>query len=239
LIIYSFPTFLIPILVILPTFLSRLAVAAAIASPMLAAAQSTSLQLNCEGEDGPVPEAARIKALAPGIVMRTGKHQLTVKVTGKTLKFADKPPYDELGGVMYSFCDRKDGFILLKHINGDRFGGKLINEADGAALPGGGSVTFSPDKRAYFGKVQPDGLDGEEWSIYAVDGRRSWTGFSFIPNPKKQGYMSATLTDERWEANGTFTAQATCIPADKITWRVKLVNNAGKWDWRPTRRCPE
>lgn len=204
------------------------------------AAQAATLQLTCPDSGDAGKEARRIKEIAAGVVKRHATHELHVQAGGKTLKFIDQPPYDEpLDGTRYAFCDRQDGFILLTHVDGSLFTGKLINEATGNVTQGGERVTFSPDRRAYFASEQPDGLDGSVWSIHAVNGRESWSGFSFIPHPTKRGYMAASLTDERWEPGGQFSAQAECFYGNGIKWRVKLVNDGGQWGWRPARKCPD
>ena len=211
-------------------------------SVLLAAggAQAASLALSC-GEGGNAgPEAKRIKATAAGVVKRQSKHVLRVDAAGKSLTFADKPPFDEpLAGERYEFCERKEGFILLAHANGDEFTGKLVNEATGKVTPGGDSVLFSADRRAYFATSQDNGRDGATWSIYALDGRRCWTGGDYLPHPVKPEYKAAELSAQRWEANGEFSAQAQCIESKLAPWRVRLVKSGGAWDWQPKRKCPD
>ncbi|MFP5394368.1 MAG: hypothetical protein ACLGI6_22985 [Gammaproteobacteria bacterium] len=216
-------------------------VLALVAQVLALDAQAGSLTLSCPSASSTsFSERKHIAALAPGVVQRMVKHTLQVKAGGKTLKFVDAPPYDEpLDGVRYTFCDRREGFILLTHTDADRFGGKLIIEATGEVLPAGESVMFSPDRRAYFADVQPDGLDGMEWFIHGVDGRLSWKGYSFLKHPHKEGWMTATLADPQFDAKGQFSAQATCIQSDKISWKVTLVKQGGVWDWRPIRKCPD
>lgn len=214
--------------------------AAVLAALAAGTVQAESLALNC-GESGTAGlEAKRIKAVAGGVVKRQSKHVLQVEAGGKTLKFADKPPYDEpLDGQRYEFCERKDGFILLAHDNGDELTGKLVNEATGKVTAGGDSVLFSADRRAYFATSQDNGKDGATWNIYALDGRRSWTGGDYLLHPTKPDYIAAQLSDQRWEASGEFSAQAQCIEGKVAPWRVKLVKSAGGWDWQPRRKCPD
>ncbi|MFB9241782.1 hypothetical protein IV454_19085 [Massilia antarctica] len=203
-------------------------------------AANLPLDLECSDSGNPAKEAARIKTAAPGVVTRESKHVLKVLAGGKTLSFTDEPPYDDpYGNMRYEFCARKEGFILVRAEDIYLSTGKLINEATGAVTDGGERVTLSPDRRAYFTSSQPDGLDGSVWAIHALDGRKSWEGYSFIPHPVKAGHMAATLSDERWEANGELSAQATCFYGKSAPWRVKLVKSDGAWDWRPRRTCPD
>ncbi|MDM5175754.1 hypothetical protein PO883_00820 [Massilia sp. DJPM01] len=204
------------------------------------AAPAAGLRLECSDSGDAAKEAARIRAAAAGVVTRTSQRALRVQAGGKTLAFADEPPYDDpYGGMRYAFCARKEGFILV--LAGDFYlgTGKLINEATGALTPAGESVMLSPDRRAYFASAQPNGLDGSSWAIYALDGRQSWEGYNFLPHPVKPGHMAATLADQRWEANGEFSTLASCFYGKSAPWRVKLVKSDGAWDWRPRRTCPD
>jgi hypothetical protein len=210
------------------------------AALLAGAVQAASLELGCDDNGEPGKEAARIKAAAAGVVKRQSKHVLQVLVAGKTLTFADKPPYDEaLDGVRYAFCARKEGFILIAHEDGGDFTGKLIDEASGKITDAGASVVFSPDRRAYLARSQSDGRDATSLAIYAVDGRRSWRGEDILPHPRKPGEMTATLADVRWEANGELAAQASCVAGKLAPWRVKLLKSGGGWDWQPKRKCPD
>lgn len=202
--------------------------------------QAASLALTC-GDSGKAGlEAKRIKAMAAGVVKRQSKHVLQVEAAGKTLAFTDKPPYDEpLDGERYAFCERKEGFILLAHVNGDELTGKLVNEATGKVGPGGDAVLFSADRRAYLATSQDNGRDGATWTVYALDGRQSWTGGDYLLHPTKPDYKAAELSEERWEANGELSAQARCIEGKMAPWRVKLVKSGGTWNWHPHRKCPD
>lgn len=203
-------------------------------------ADATSLQLGCSDPRAKGVEAGLIHKLANRVVVRKSLHQLQVEAAGKILRFKDEPPYDEpLDGVHYYFCDRKEGFILLFTQDSSLFTGTLINEKTGQVTPGGESVLFSPDRRAYMIAEQPDGLDGQAWKIFAVDGRLSWEGFSFIRNERKSSYMDAELSKPQWTANGEFTATALCITNSDQTWNVTLKKIANKWDWYPKRKCKQ
>lgn len=197
------------------------------------------LILDCPIPLGERDERKRIQQVAKGVVERKSQHELQATVTGRTLRFIDKPSDYELDGTYYRFCDRKDGFILLMFAENDSVSGKLINEANGQVTPGGERVSISADRRAYFASEQPNGLDGSVWNIYSVDGRLSWSGFSFLPLNGNSDEKSADLSNPKWEANGEFSAEAYCITKIETKWKVKLVNTAGVWDWRPKRKCPK
>lgn len=187
--------------------------------------------------DEDAAEAKRIAARAQGVVRREGKHVLSVRTAQGVLRFADKPPHDEpLSGDHYRFCDRRDGFILLQRSVESDGTGVLIDEATGRKTEGGEEVLFSNDRRAYFATMQPDGLDGQRWTIRAVDGTPSWSGYSFIE--KRKGEFDATLDTPAWTDTGEFTAMAQCLGNDKLRWKVKLTKVGGQWQWQPKRTCP-
>lgn len=206
----------------------------ALASTML---QAAPLELTCASADKD-KEQTQIRKLAPGLVARKGAHLLKVTTKAGVQSFKDQPPYDEaLAGVHHYFCDRKEGFILLSVQDSDLFTGKLINEQTGAVTEGGESVLFSEDRRAYLTSEQPDGLDGNLWKVYAVNGKLSWSGYSYIPD-KNPDYSYAQLDTPTWMPNGELVANATCSLDLNRKWKVKLVKNNDQWDWAPRKKCP-
>jgi len=201
-------------------------------------AHGAGLHLSCGYADNePRVEAKRIAGRAQGVVRRESKHVLSVRTAAGVLRFKDEPPYDEpLAGKHHYFCDRRDGFILLQVADESDFTGVLIDEATGKKTEAGTEVLFSNDRRAYFATIQPDGLDGMVWKIYAVDGKPSWSGYSFIE--KRKGEFDATLETPAWTDTGEFTAMAQCLADEKVRWKVKLTKVGSQWQWLPNRKCP-
>lgn len=201
-------------------------------------AHGAGVHLACTSADNEdAAEAKRIAARAQGVVRREGRHVLSVRTAQGVLRFADKPPHDEpLSGDHYRFCDRRDGFILLQRSDESDFTGVLVDEATGRKTEGGAEVLFSNDRRAYFATMQPDGLDGQRWTIRAVDGTPSWSGYSFIERHKD--HIAATLDTPAWTDTGEFTAMAQCLASDRLRWKVKLTKVGGQWQWLPKRTCP-
>lgn len=213
---------------------SILLVFLALSSTML---QAAPLELSCSSSDTD-KEQSRIRKLAPGVVVRKGAHLLKVTTAAGVQSFKDQPPYDEpLDGLHHYFCDRKEGFILVKVEDGGLFTGKLVNEQTGAVIDGGESVYFSEDRRAYLASAQPDGMDGSEWKVYAANGKLSWSGYNFIrasdPNERY-----ADLDTPTWMPNGELLANAACSADPDRKWKVKLVKNKDQWDWAPRKKCP-
>ncbi len=172
------------------------------------------------------------------MVARKGKHVLQVTTKAGVLTYKDKPPYDDpMDGVHYTFCDRKEGYILVQH-NETSLSGKLINEATGVVTNGGQSVIFSDDRRAYFADEQQDGRDGSDWTIYTADGKKSWSGVSVLESGKPAA-MYAFLEAPTWLPSGELAATAYCINEESRKWQVKLVKKNNTWDWTPRKQCPK
>jgi len=189
-------------------------------------------------DNEPRVEARRIAGRAQGVVRRESRHVLSVRTAQGVLRFTDKPPHDEpLSGVHYHFCDRRDGVVLVTVEDEGDFTGVLVDEASGRKTAAGAEVLFSNDRRAYFAASGADGLDGMVWTIHAIDGTTSWSGYSFIE--KRKGEADATLDTPAWTDTGEFTAMAQCLANDKLRWKVKLTKANGKWQWLPNRTCPQ
>lgn len=222
-------------------FLSRFTISTLLAVAALpAVANAGQLKMDCP-DSGVEHEAKLIQQRQAGAVfVRSKRHLARIKSGAGWLEFKDKGPHDEqLSGLHHYFCDLQGDYLLLSVQDEDRFTGKLVHLPSGRITQAGHQVILSPDRRAYFAVVQPNGLDGSEWMIYASDGRLSWQGFDFIPKENVEGLRAyAYLSEPRWLAHGEFSAQASCDgDTSKGTWQVKLIKNGGQWDWQPRRKC--
>lgn len=195
--------------------------------------------LGCNGDPtNPKIERQLIADRAAGVVQRIAKHRLTVQTNDGPKVFNDEPPHDEqLAGVHHYFCDRQDGLVLLMLINQVLFTGLLVNEFTGKITPGGESVWLSKDRQAYLISEHANGMDGSMWSVYSIDGKKSWSGYNFIEGEGATLTAEAHLTDPVWTASGELTAEATCAFNVDKKWRVKLLKKAGVWDWKPRKAC--
>lgn len=211
----------------------------AVGAGLLLPTCALAMKLECDMAVEPKEEKARIAERAKGVVLRKGKHDLRVVAAGKSIAFVDKAPYGEdFSGTNYRFCDRKEGFVLVLFTDEDLFTGKLINETTGKVTDAGHDVLFSQDRRAYLAAKQPNGLDGSAWTIFDVEGRQSYSGYSFISHPKKPDSTMAELSAPVWDASGKLSATAECLSNPATKWKVTLTKNAGKWDWSPKGKCP-
>lgn len=201
-------------------------------------ASANPLQLECQNASEAKAESARLRSQSNDVVRRRSKHQLTVATPMGTRQFIDQPPHDEpLAGVHYYFCDRKEGLVLLTKVDQALFTGVLIDQTTGKVTPAGETVLFSEDRRAYLATEQPDGLDGNVWSVYSIDGHQSWSGYSFISRKGEQDSIESYLSDPTWTPTGELTATATCAENPEVQWQVTLVKKASAWNWQPRKRC--
>jgi hypothetical protein len=202
-----------------------------------AVCHADSLVLECSGSVDASIESKLISRLAEDVVQRKSVHELVVRTSAGTRTFVDKPPHDEpLSGLHYYFCDRNGGYILLRVEDETLASGRMIDEATGKVIPGGESVNFSPDGRAYLTWEQPDGLDGSLLKVYSKNGALSWSGFSFIPEANNRDRIYASLENPSWGVGGKLYADATCAGAQK-KWRVTLTKTYSTWDWSPQKKC--
>jgi hypothetical protein len=158
---------------------------------------------------------------------RPSEHLLQLHVAGRTLSFRDKPG-DGLENIAYYFCTSHDGYTLIRWDDSNWFTGELIDERNGKVLPGGSSVWFSPDRRAYLTEHQEDGMEGQVWTIYWADGREAWRGENYFPLDPHRPDAYVQLTDPAWTSNGELTAKPY---GGDPTPLAKLVKVNGKWDW--------
>lgn len=178
---------------------------------------------------------ASLMAKTKGMASRPSAHVLVVRVAGKTLTFRDVPG-EPLSNIAYRFCTSHDGYTLIRWENGDVFTGELVDESTGKILPGGQSVLFSPDRRAYFADRQEDGMDGQVWTVYSADGRRAWEGASFFPaGPQVDPKSVHSLSSPGWSTTGELVAQAECLNGSPAP--AKLIKVNGIWSWHVPTRC--
>jgi hypothetical protein len=182
------------------------------------------------------------------IVARTDSIHLVLHLDKGPRVFRDSlgPPGDP-PAAQFVYCgyEPHTAMHFIARVGETVDGGFLVNQHTGAVLHAGKSVLFSPLRDQYFSVVQPDGLDGEEWHLYRIDGMELWKGFSFLPVFRKDlGYETsyADLSHPRW-VNGAVVVTATCLltsqPASRKVGTVDLTlrNDAGKYDWSPPKAC--
>ncbi|MFS8426765.1 hypothetical protein EIQ28_00395 [Xanthomonas campestris pv. plantaginis] len=173
------------------------------------------------------------------MVQRVSAHRLQVTTPAGAQVFADTAPFDEpLDGEDYRFCDRRDGYLLLQHRDGGTFAGTLIDARTGTQTPGGLRVVIAPDHSRYLATAQPDGMDGEEWQVLSIDGKQlASTTNALLSDDAAEPGIIATLDAPQWSTAQQLQATATCLSDETQQWQVRLVEQAGRWQWQPRRDC--
>ena len=195
----------------------------------------TSTALTC-GES----EASALRA-APASVRRDAAHRLSIAWAKGTRVFEDSGVVDgDMGGVRYEYCGAAHGYHLIRKADEGLFTGVLLDTATGRVLPAGHTVVFSPDASKYFAAQQPDGLDGEEWLIYARSGVQVWKGLSGIEAKSREGNWTtfiAILDQPRWTSSNELQATLRCASDTTRTTTVTLRPSAGHYAWMPNVKC--
>jgi hypothetical protein len=79
--------------------------------------------------------------------------------------------------------------------------------------------------------IRQGGLDRQEWGILAIDGKRSWAGYSFVEG------KAIDLESSAWLPSGEFSATAACRSDIETKWKGKLIKGKGQWGWKPLKNC--
>jgi hypothetical protein len=202
------------------------------------AQNSRGVDLHCA--DSVEPNSARETALfhqSPNGAKRLSRHQLEIGWTGGKAIFKDKPPYNEpLDGLRWVYCGYSPTLKLhlIGKRDGDLFTGTLLDEQTGLRLPGGDSVLFSPDRQYYLAYEQPDGLDGENLTLYKRDGSVVWGGYNGVLSHDGKSVIvsSEDMRDMRWDSQNR--PQATVHLYGGRTLVITLTHTRnGEWEWLP------
>jgi len=201
-------------------------------------ARAQTAALSCAGD-----EASALRQ-APLGAARVSPQRLTVTWASGSTIFADSGTEEgSLDGTAYRYCGFNPtvGMHLIHKAADGVFTGVLLDDATGRILPAGQEVLFAPDRTKYFATVQPDGLDGQEWYLYARDGSLIWRGESGITDhhpSAKYDYFIATLDQPRWSNAGALQSTLLCAigpPGRSAT--VTLTRGKSGWRWLPHVVC--
>jgi hypothetical protein len=204
-----------------------------------AAEPGNGVQLACGDMDR--KSEAKLLGQAPSGAKRLAKHVLQVKVAHGAVNFADKPPYDaDLDGIRYYYCGYDAGTHthLIGEADNGVFTGKLLRDDDGKAIDGGKDVLIAPDRKKFLATAQPDGQDGETWSVRDFNGTEIWGGYAGILVPGKDGdRIYAEFSNPRWNAESQLIADASCLDSDKVDGQVSLGTTDSGLKWSPMPTC--
>ena len=206
--------------------------------------RADDLEMDCSTTDREVPSMLKY---APSGAKRLNPYTLQVNWKNGKALFVDPVPFDAEGAT-WSYCGYSANakLHLIQHNDGD-FSGELLNDQTGNILQAGQHVLISPNLRNYFASSQPDGLDGEEWEVYSIDGISVWKGYSFIEDPSNKGHIYAELSWPFWNAQGKLESSYQCFSAsndylvnktplpDRTKVTLKEIN--GAYAWTPEAKC--
>jgi hypothetical protein len=187
------------------------------------------------------PDALRS---APPGVARRPKDTLRVPWKNGTAIFADSGPISGVtDGVEFHYCgyDAAAGVHLIARLDQMESGGVLLNQATGRLQPGGHHVLFSDDGSRYLAVFQTDGMEAENWYIYARDGRLLWKGTSGINavDPELKIQMTyGRLDDPHWVASNELRATIHCFTRAP-NGTAMLIEKDGVYAWRTVASCPK
>ena len=184
---------------------------------------------------------AKLLKQAPSTSTRISKHILEVRFATGAKRFADKPPYEELSGTRWTYCgyDVENKFHLIGKSDEALFTGIVILEQTGKILKAGHTVLISPDKRKYLAIEQEDGMDGENWTLFDINGKKIWAGYAgIVKRYPGNNYDSvyAQFENPDWDQDSNIRAEATCGGA-KVKGAVVLKLKGKLWAWEPTPKC--
>jgi hypothetical protein len=179
-------------------------------------------------------EQAKMR-LAPSPVTRASKHILVVHWQKGVHRFADVAPYmiGEIAGRSWTYCgySAEIGVHAVQKNDEKINSGVLIDQKTGLILPGGFSVSFSPDRTKYIAYEQVDGSDFSNLKLYRRDGTLIWSGYDGLLGTGNEE-MSPEFDRVYWKSSGDLMAEY-LLENKKILLMLKK-NAQGKWDWQRT-----
>lgn len=178
---------------------------------------------------------------APKGARRVETHVLKVITANGAKRFVDKPPYEELGGLRWRYCgyDSRTKAHLIERMDEDLYSGDLLFDETGRLMHAGHTVLFSPDDKEFLAIEQEDGVDGENWTVYDVDGKAKWTGYAgTILKVRGIKGVTSTFDHPQWNTQGELTARFVCADS-KVHGVVTLTRSpSGKLSWHDHINCP-
>jgi hypothetical protein len=173
---------------------------------------------------------------APHGAHRSGKHVLIVHWQRDSREFKDKAPYmnGTMDGLYWTYCgfSPQTGVHVIQKNGPDWLTGILVNEKDGAILPGGFSVSFSPDLQKYFAREQEDGADLETIRVFSRNGRLLWSGLAGLFSPDGTSEISE-FENIHWGRAGELVAISKDYESGQRKTLVLRKTANGNWQWSP------
>jgi hypothetical protein len=168
------------------------------------------------------------------------KHVLEVVTAKGGERFAGKPPYEEMGGLRWRYCgyDARARVHLIGRMDESLYSGELLFGETGRLMNAGHTVLFSSDGKEFLAIEQEDGVDGENWTVYDVNGKARWKGYAGTV-ARTGGIDSVISTFDRpqWNRQGELVARFVCADS-RVHGTVTLIRSpSGGLSWRGRVKC--
>lgn len=199
----------------------------------LVSATASSRALSCEGAGD---ERTALKQ-APSGARRVNHHVLEVGFKSGAKRFTDKAPHEALSGLHWRYCgyDGHAKVHLVEMTKESLRSGELLYEDTGTLLRAGHTILFSPKQHEFLAIEQKDGMDGELWTVYDIDGTAKWSGYAGTLK-RLNGIDTVVSSFERpqWNTQGELTARCADSKANGF---VTLQHSSNGWRWRGNGTC--
>ncbi|MFZ6678973.1 hypothetical protein [Undibacterium sp. Tian12W] len=171
---------------------------------------------------------------------RPSQHVLEVKYANGKRRFVDQPPHEELGGKHWFYCgyDANLKVHLIGKTEDALSSGVILRHSDGRIFPAGHTVLFSSDQKKFLAIRQQNGLDGEDWAIYQLYGKKLWAGYAGVLSVSaKDDYarVVAEFLNPAWRSNNVLEADLSC--EDQIKRKISIRLDQARPQWLNASGC--
>lgn len=194
-------------------------------------------KLECAGEQG----ERKLLREAPSGASRISQHILEIKHTRGVKRFTDKPPHEELSGEHWEYCGYNENvkLHLIHHQTEGSFSGAILFEETGKVLSAGHTVIVSPDRQKFLAIVQEDGMDGENWTLFEISGKKLWGGYAGVLwriSGNNYDSIYAQFENPYFSEDQNVSAKVVC--SNQLNKGVVTLKKIGdKWKWLPEIKC--
>jgi len=211
--------------------------AALILTFVATSAAASETRLTCDAAVEETTIEATLMKQAPDGAKRVSEHVLELRIAGAVKRFADQPPHEDLEGTRWTYCgyDAANRMHLIGKRIDDEFTGVLLSENTGRQRKAGHTVFFAPDGKRFLALEQRNGKDGEDWTLYAITGRKRWSGYAGVIRNGKT--VEAQFVEPYWNKDGTLGAHVSCS-SDISNGTVALQATPAGMLWLPVPSCP-
>ncbi len=137
-----------------------------------------------------------------------------------------------IDGLYWTYCGYSPqvGVNVIQKNGTDGLTGILVDEKDGSILPGGFSVSFSPNLQKYFAREQGDGADLETIKLFSRNGRLLWSGLAGLLSPDGKNEISE-FENVHWDNAGELVAISRDYESQQRQTLVMTKTANESWQW--------